>query len=237
LAIALGTSKGGAWDETAAPSGALPRAEELVVYARTSTIQADPTKIDDGIALVRDHIIPTVTAMDGCVGMSLLVDRESGRCIAATAWESEAAQRNSADKVIPLRDQATEVLGGRGSTVDVWEVAAVHRDHATPEGSFARVTWLSGDPQAADRAADIFRLGVLPKVQELDGFCSASLLVDRQGGRAVGTVTFDTREQLEASREAAKAIRATASSEIGATVDEVAEMEVALAHLHLPEMA
>ena len=207
------------------------------MYARTSTIQADPAKINDGIAHVRDQIIPTVTAMDGCVGMSLLVDRESGRCIATTAWESEAALQASAEKVIPLRDRAVEVLGGSSSTVDSWEVGAVHRDHATPDGSFARVTWLSGDPQTAARAVDIFRMVVLPKVEELDGFCSGSLLFNREAGRAVGTITFDTRAQLEASREAAKAIRAAATSELGAKVDEVAEMEIALAHLHLPEMA
>ena len=32
-------------------------------------------------------------------------------------------------------------------------------------------------------------------------------------------------------------LRERATTELGATVDEVAEMEVALAHLHVPEMA
>ena len=77
--------------------GALPRTEEAVMYARTTTIQADLAKIDAGIAHVRDQVLPTVTAMDGCIGMSLLVDRESGRCIATTAWESDAAMRDSAE--------------------------------------------------------------------------------------------------------------------------------------------
>ena len=81
--------------------GALPRAEEAVMYARTTTIQADLAKIDAGIAHVRDQVLPTVTAMDGCVGMSLLVDRESGRCIATTAWESDAAMRDSAERYAP----------------------------------------------------------------------------------------------------------------------------------------
>ena len=89
----------------------------------------------------------------------------------------------------------------------------------------------------AERAIDMFRMVVLPKVQEMDGFCSASFMVDRGAGRAVGTVTFDSREQLDASREAVAAMRAAATQEMGATVDEVAEMEVALAHLHVPEMA
>lgn len=217
--------------------GARPRAEEPLVHARTTIIQADPAKIDDGVAHVRDRVLGAVTAMDGSVGMSMLVDRESGRCIATTAWESEAAMRDSAERVIPLRDEAARALGASGSEVDTWELAVVHRDHALPDGAFARVTWLSGDSDTADRAVDIFKMVVLPKVQEFDGFCSASFLINREAGRAVGTVTFDTREQIERTREATARLREAATKEIGATVDEVAEFEVALAHLHVPELA
>jgi hypothetical protein len=145
--------------------------------------------------------------------------------------------RDSATRVLPLRDGAERALGARDSTVDIWEVAVVHRDHAMPDGACARVTWLSGIADRAERATDVFRMAVLPRVQELDGFCSASFLINREAGRAVGTVTFERRDQLEASREAATAIREAASKDIGATIDDVAEMEVAFAHLHLPEMA
>jgi hypothetical protein len=207
------------------------------VFARTTTVQADPSKIDEGIANIRDEVTPAITAMDGCVGMSMLVDRASGRCIATSSWESEAALRDSAVRVRPLRDGAERALGATTSTVDAWEVAVVHRDHAMPDGACARVTWLSGMADDTDRATDVFRMAVLPRIQELDGFCSASLLVSRETGRAVSTVTFERREQVEASRDAATGIREAASRDIGATIDEVAELEVAFAHLHLPEMA
>ena len=207
------------------------------MYARTTTVQADPSKIDDGIAHVRDVVTPAITGIDGCVGMSMLADRASGRCVATSSWESEAAMRNSADHVRPLRDGAERALGATGSTVDTWEVAVVHRDHAMPDGACARVTWLSGMSDHAERAADVFRMAVLPRAQEFDGFCSASLLISRETGRAVSTVTFERRENLEASRDSAAAIREAASKDIGATIDDVVEMEVAFAHLHLPEMA
>jgi heme-degrading monooxygenase HmoA len=207
------------------------------VHVRTTTLQAEPGKIGDGIAYVRDEVLPRVTAMDGCLGMSMLVDRETGRCIATTAWESEAALRASAEMVRPLREGAERALGSTASSVDTWEVAVVHRDHAIPDGAFARVTWLSGESNTAERAVEMFRMGVLPQVQELDGFCSASMLISRDAGRAVGTVMFENRDQVVDSREAAARIRATASKEAGATVDDVAEMEVAFAHLHVPEMA
>jgi heme-degrading monooxygenase HmoA len=207
------------------------------MYARTTTIQADPAKLDAGVAPIRDQVLPAVTRMEGCVGMSLLIDRESGRCIATTAWESEAAMRDSAEKVRPLRDQAEQGLGASSSVVDTWEVAVVHRDHATPDGACARVTWVSvADPSNADRILETYKMGVLPRLEELDGFCSASMLIDRETGRGVGTVIFDGREQLEGSRDSAAKIRERATSEMGATVRDVAEFEVAFAHLHVPEM-
>jgi hypothetical protein len=207
------------------------------VYARTTTTQADRSRVDEGIAQVRDLVLPQVTAMEGCVGLSLLVDRETGRSIATTAWQSEEAMNASAERVRPLRDQAQGAIGATSSSVDVWEVAVMHRDHAMPSGACARVTWLSGDDAGfTDRAIDIYKMAVLPRLQEWEGFCSASLMVNRDTSRVVGTVTFETPAQLEATREAASGLRQRASQEMRGRVDDVAEMEVALAHLHLPEM-
>ena len=210
---------------------------ERVMFVRTTEVQADAAKIDEGIAVVRDDIFPAVSEMGGCVGMSLLVNRDSGRCIATTAWDSQDAMRESAERVVPLRDRAEQSLGGSGSEVRQWEVAVVHRDHVAPEGACARLTWLSGDPGLADRAIDTYKMAVLPRLEEMDGFCSSSLMIDRDAGRVVGTVVFESREALEASRDAARGIRERVASELGATIDNVEEMEMVFAHLHVPEMA
>ena len=207
------------------------------MFVRTTEVRADPAKIDDGIAVVRDDIFPMVSEMDGCVGMSLLVNRDSGRCIATTAWQSQDAMRESAEKVVPHRERAEQSLGSSGSEVHQWEVAAVHRDHAAPEGACARLTWLSGDPATGDRAIDTYKMAVVPRLQEMDGFCSASLMIDRDAGRVVGTVVFDSREALEASRDAAQSLRERVASELGASIDNIEEMEMVFAHLHVPEMA
>jgi len=207
------------------------------VFVRTTVIQADPAKIDEGVNVVRERVFPAVSDIDGNVGMSLFVSRETGRCIACTAWQSEEAMQRSADQVVALRDEATEALGATTSEVMQWEVAVVHRDHSAPEGACARITWLKGDPDTADRAADVYRMAVLPRIQEFDGFCSASFFISRDAGRAVGTLTFDSREALEATRDSSRQILEGASREMGATVDDVEEMEVAFAHLHVPEMA
>ena len=74
-------------------------------------------------------------------------------------------------------------------------------------------------------------------MEELEGFCSASLLIDRASGRCVSCATFDSIEAMERNRERADALRAAISKEAGAEVLEVCEFELALAHLRVPEMA
>ena len=98
-----------------------------------------------------------------------------------------------------------------------------------------RVTWPRIDPPRLDELLDTFRMGVLPRLEEMDGFCSASMLVDRSQGAAAGTVTFKDRASLERTRDAAAAIRERTSREIGVEFVDVAEFELVLAHLRVPE--
>jgi len=207
------------------------------MYARTTTIQADPSAIDRGIAHVRDEILTPLREVEGCVGMSVMVDRESGRCIASTAWESEEAMSASEDRVRSMRSGMAQAFGATVNQIERWEIAVLHRDHRAADGACTRCTWLQGDPEAIDRAIDVFRMGVLPQIEALDGFCSASLFVDRATGRAVGATAWDSREALERGREEANRVRSSASQEIGAQVQQVAEFELAVAHLRVPEMA
>ena len=93
------------------------------------------------------------------------------------------------------------------------------------------------DPAAIDRAVDVYKMASLPAMEELDGFCSASLLVDRASGRAVSTATYDSREAMHRNRERADAVRSAGSLETGAEVLQVCEFELAIAHLRVPEMA
>ncbi|MGY1779937.1 hypothetical protein [Geodermatophilus sp. SYSU D01036] len=204
------------------------------MYARTTTIHGKPQASDDAVTYMRDEVMPAVQEMDGFVGLSFLADRDTGRCIIATAWQTEEAMSATADRVRPMRDRVAEVLGG-GAEVRTWEIAALHRLHEAPAGACARVTWLRSDPARADELLDTFRMGVLPRLEELDGFCSASLLVDRGEGAAAATVTYADRAALERNREAGTAIRERASRESGAEITDVAEFELVLAHLRVPE--
>jgi hypothetical protein len=205
------------------------------VYARSTTIHADPASIDAGIAYTRDKVMPAVQAMDGCVGISLLVDRQSGRSIVTSAWDTEGAMRGSENQVVPIRNRAAEMFGGT-RTVDHWEIAAVHRDHHTGDGACVRATWMKVDKAMVDGGIELFKASVLPELEALEGFCSASLMVNRATGHAVTSVTFDSREAMERARERGDALKAEKSTEAGATELDDGEFDLALAHLRVPEM-
>lgn len=207
------------------------------MYARSTTIQAQPSSIDDGIAFVNDEVMPALRDMDGYVGLSLLVDRESGLCIATSAWETEEALRTSTDQAAPLRDQAGKRFGGGDVTVDQWEIGAMHREHRSADGACVRATWIKMPRDQVDRAIDFYRTSVLPALEDLDGFCSASFLVNRATCRGVSSATFDSREAMDSNQETARELRNARTRELGADILDVGEFELTLAHLRLPEMA
>lgn len=206
------------------------------MYARSTTIRAHPESLESGIALIRDEIMPTVLGMEGCVGMSMLVDRRTGHSIVTTAWQSKEAMDATTDGVRPMRERASEMLGGRPQ-VDEWEIAVMHRDHNSAPGACVRATWVRMAPEQVDRGVDVYRMGVLPATQEFEGFCSASLMVDRGEGYAVSSVTFDSREAMDRSHAEGEDLRERAARDAGVEIVEVGEFELALAHLRVPEMA
>jgi hypothetical protein len=199
----------------------------LTVYARSTAILGNPTAIDASIANVRDEVLPALNQIDGFVGLSMMVDRDSGRCIATSAWQDEETMRSSANQVQPVRNRVAEILGGTPDVAE-WEVAVMHRDHPTHDGAWVRSTWVHTDPENVERAVDVFREEAMPQAEMMEGFCSASLLINRGTGHAVS---------LDASREAMNRIRSERTKEANVAVDEVAEFELVQAHLRVPEMA
>ena len=112
----------------------------------------------------------------------------------------------------------------------------MHREHRAGEGACVRATWLKVDPEQIDRGIDFYKMTILPGLEELEGFCSASLLVDRASGRCVAVASFDSAEALERNDDQLDRIRATGSQEANAEVLDQCDFELAVAHLRVPEM-
>jgi quinol monooxygenase YgiN len=206
------------------------------MYARSTTIMARTDLIDPGVTLLRDEVMPELMRLDGCLGMSVMCDRSSGRCIATSAWENQAAMRATMERLQPSRENAAAAMGATSPpTVEEWEIGILHRVHPTSLGACARAVWVQVPPMQIDRSLDLYRMVTLPAMESFDDFCSASLLIDRTTGRSCSTATYQDAAALDANREQAAMRRDQMMKDMGGTVLDVAEFEVALAHLHVPE--
>lgn len=186
---------------------------------------------------MREQVMPALEALSGCIGMSLLVDRASGRCIAATSWESEEAMRESAGQVQSLRDRAVQQFGADSAQVAQWEVGAMHRDHRIREGACAQITWAKADDLGRfDAAVETYKSMVASRLEQMPGFCSASLLIDRATGLGVACETFDSADAIKRNREQLETLRREGTHQAGVNVLEVGDFEIALAHLRVPEL-
>lgn len=200
------------------------------MYARSTTIQGKPGNIDAGIRFVTNEAVQALDAIEGCRGLSLLVDRDTGQCIATSSWDSAASMMASNEPMRPFRERGRDILGG-SMQVDDWEIVMMHRTH---HGACCRVTWLEGD---IDAAIETFRVGVMPQLEAASGFCSASLMVNRETGLACSTTTWESRAAMENSRTMADDMRTRTASDARGEIVDVHEYELAYAHLHVPEMA
>lgn len=206
------------------------------MYARSTTFQARARSMDAGIDLLRDEVAPAVQAMPGCLGLSMMADRLSGRCIVTSSWDSMTDMRASDAAVATMRTRAGALLGGL-PFVEEWEIAAMHRHHHCRPGACVRATWMHGAPADLERSIDVYRMVTMPAMEDLDGFCSASLFVDRSTGRAVLSATYDSPELMMATRDPARELRLRTARDARVDILDVAEFDLLIAHLRIPEMA
>ena len=204
------------------------------MYARSTTVRGKPESVDAAIPFLRDKVMPAVMGLEGYVGLSLLCDRDSGDCIATTSWETEKTMHASEAPLHALRLRFAELLGGRPE-VQEWDIAVVHRSRRAPDGAHCRVVWSRGAPEEADRMLYAFRMTLLPRMAELPGFCSMSLMVDRESGRAVAATVYENRDAMDRAAEEGRRMREEFAGQTGGEITEVGEFELVLAHLRVPE--
>jgi heme-degrading monooxygenase HmoA len=203
------------------------------VFARSSTFKGDPSGIRAGVSYVQDEVMSMLEEVDGFVGLSMMVDRGSGECITTTSWETADAMRASSDRITGVRGRLGGLLTAP-ATVQEWDIAVMHRAEDTPAERWCRVSWLRTSADNVDHAIEIYRTKLLSRIEELPGYCSASLMVDRARDRVCATTSYSSLETLQQSRDDGWMIREDGIRETGVDIMDAAEYELAIAHLRVP---
>jgi heme-degrading monooxygenase HmoA len=92
------------------------------VHARVTTLQMDPSNLDQVTAQLESEDIPGFKELDGFKGMTVVADRQSGKTLALTFWESEEAMRGSEEAVKDARQRAADTGGAGEPQVERFEV-------------------------------------------------------------------------------------------------------------------
>jgi len=102
------------------------------MYARVTTLEGPPDKVDDGTRHVREQVLPQLQQMDGFKGFVALSDRQSGKLLGVAFWESEEALRATEEAVASVRSGAAEAAGGTVAGVENYEVVVFEVPSAGP---------------------------------------------------------------------------------------------------------
>jgi hypothetical protein len=89
------------------------------MYARIATFESDPSKIDEAINQVRSEVESdqTPAGLEGAK-MMMLVDRETGKGLGVSIFESEEAMRRGDEALNAMTPGASE----RRTSVEFYEV-------------------------------------------------------------------------------------------------------------------
>jgi heme-degrading monooxygenase HmoA len=87
-----------------------------------STLEGPPHEIDEVLREIREHVLPLLRQQDGFEGFITLEDRQSGKLIGITFWESEQAMRASEEVGDRSRNETVEVTGDAIEDVERYEV-------------------------------------------------------------------------------------------------------------------
>ena len=105
------------------------------MYARMSIFEGPPDKLDEGVRHAREVILPQAKEIDpGFKGIIALTDRQSGKMLGITFWESEEALRASEEAANRMREESAEAGGGTVAGVERYEVGLFEVHSAGPVG-------------------------------------------------------------------------------------------------------
>lgn len=93
------------------------------MFARVNTFEGPPEQMDESLRQVREQVLPQLKQQDGFKGLIALGDRQSGKVLGVTLWESEEAMRTSEEAAKRLRSESAEAGDQTVVGVDRYEVA------------------------------------------------------------------------------------------------------------------
>ena len=94
------------------------------MFARVSTLQGQPERLDEAARVMREEAAPFARQQPGFKTAYWLADRSTGTVVAVALWGSEEAMRASEAAVDERRRESARALGATVESVERYEVIA-----------------------------------------------------------------------------------------------------------------
>ena len=93
------------------------------MFARINTFDGSTERFDEAGAFLRDFVVPASRQIPGFAGMISLIDRETGRSMGITLWQSREALDASEEGAALMREQVASTGAAILLSVERFEVA------------------------------------------------------------------------------------------------------------------
>jgi heme-degrading monooxygenase HmoA len=93
------------------------------VFARVTEFEGSPERLEEGVRLFREEVVPWLRDATGFRGWIVLIDRENDRALGLTFWATEEAMTDPARSGGDLRDEVAARMGTTMKSLAYYEVA------------------------------------------------------------------------------------------------------------------
>jgi hypothetical protein len=95
------------------------------MFARVTTFRGSPDRIEEGVRVYREEVIPWLADATGFRGWLVLVDRANEKAMGITLWATEKAALDGEASAGALRDEVAASVGASMQSVELYELAVV----------------------------------------------------------------------------------------------------------------
>jgi heme-degrading monooxygenase HmoA len=92
------------------------------MFARVTTFEGPPEHVDDFRHAVVEHMLPALRRLEGYQGVLILADRQGGKVLGVSLWESEESMGASEEAAYWFRTYGAEAASERVTNVERYEV-------------------------------------------------------------------------------------------------------------------
>src|ERR1700723_3473938 len=175
-----------------------------MLHVRHNLITADPSQLSDSVKFIENGVPPNGENQPGNLGVALQLNPELGVAILESFWVSGDALRVSERVVAPSRAAAVRRATGT-VTVERYAVPVFELEAPLRSGEGVQVTRMDVAPSAVEDTIEVIGDTAVPRLADIEGFCSALFFIDRTAGHSVIETLWRDRQAPAGGRSAAPA--------------------------------